>query len=173
MKVIVSFKVLNKIKNNFYLGTCEEDAIKCRKQKIIKIDNNPKCSTETSTSNKQEPQQNNANTNKSLKPSNHVYFNLNNAIYTTRQDTPIPISILKSTTVNDGRAITDVKKSNIKLIKKTNFQIEMGDENNQNYTGSIRIGKKTLPDKDTENTSVSPLQSIQKYPKSEPKTSIL
>ena len=68
--------------------------------------------------NSKQQQQTNNNSSKSLKPSNHVYFNLNNAIYTTRQDTPIPIpiSILKSATSNEGNMINDVKNSTRKPI---------------------------------------------------------
>ena len=142
-----------------------------RIQRLTAADNIPNYSTDIPLQTKQQNQHSNIKG----KSSNHVCFNLNNAIYTTRQDTPIPISILKGTSPCYEKSSF---KSTVKNFQK--FQNnEIIAENDFISSTSFKNQKKAPSDnsKDIDaniNTSISQLQVQPKYTKNElPKMSIL
>ena len=60
---------------------------------------------------------------KSGNSNHHVSFNINNAIYTSRQETPIPISILKqSTGINGNNNNNNNTNSSSKAITSSSFE---------------------------------------------------
>ena len=95
--------------------------------------------------------------NKSGNSNHHVSFNINNAIYTSRQETPIPISILK-------QSINQSFNNNKSLLCNTNSFENFN--NNNNNDASKNNGKISTLEKDR-------IQSGNKSARSDSKTTIL
>lgn len=99
------------------------------------VTNQPTPVIKTTQSNKQ----------KSSNSNHHVSFNINNAIYTSRQDTPIPISILKpaqlSTSINKANQIENGEKmyqpqQQQQQVSTLSSPLQSSLKKNQNLNGS-------------------------------------
>jgi len=100
---------------------------------------------------------------KSGNSNHHVSFNINNAIYTSRQETPIPISILKQPM---GQSYNNTNSNNKPILSNGNSNTIEHFNNNNSKDSNVKNGNNNNSEKDR-------IQNVNKSVRSDSKTTIL